>query len=142
MLLLEVNSISDKKSTFRFRSVFRNIYAFQLGFGVDGGVRKWMNNTKGGEREMRIFNGQKWKIICCLNQWNSSLLFLLFARINEEVGRKLYCCVYFWLKRWKKEEYTTIECLSAPTRNCGRRDRNIKNILFGSSVGRWQGKDY
>lgn len=37
-------------------------------------------------------------------------------------GEKLYCCVYFWLKRWNKEKYTTIECLSALTRNCGRRD--------------------
>lgn len=40
-----------------------------------GAEMAWMSGRGETRRmEMRIFNGQKWKIICSLNQWNSSLL--------------------------------------------------------------------
>lgn len=117
-----------------------------------GAEMAWMRG-RGKNEEWR------WEFLMDKNEklsvaWiNETVHFFLFAALSlyldsagsrRKLEGKLYCCVYFWLKRWNKEKHTTIECLSALTRNCGRRDRKryiyeiLKNILFGSSGGRWR----
>lgn len=77
-----------------------------------------------------------------MKQFSFFISFNIFFCHHSEVRKKLHCCVYFWLK-WK---YTTIEWLSAPTRNYGLGDgeinlRNIKKHFIWIKLG-WQWKDY
>lgn len=133
MLLLEVNSISwqGKYISFPFCRRQRSCAL--------GATRWWMRCEDG-----TFFNGQTRK---AAKKKNGRMKNYLLLRINETVhfsfaaivgwGRRLYCCVHFWLKRWSGAAHSTMECLSAPTRNCGRKRyiyEILKSILFGSSA--------
>jgi hypothetical protein len=100
--------------------------------------RGWMCSSwlRGETKERVALNGQNEKLsVAWINETVHFLFSSQLSRVKERKKKNcwketlLLCTLLIkTMKQKRRRKHTTMECLSAPTRNCGRKDIYLWNI--------------